>query len=497
MLDAKGFAYTTSYPYFANTNWGSGQAGANTMGAAFNYVLLLREPGAYAHNSAYAKQLAFDSIDYLYNGAITGSIDTALAQLVKDGRITQDVAASVAAYKANSGCTSCHDNTSRSHPAHLNSGYGCNDCHSTTAASNTTIVSGTVTHMNGTYDLQPGTGRNFSYTYAPSGGTCSNISCHYNGTATWGGTLGCDGCHDCPPATASHLKHYGGTIAQAGYGNTGIAQDITANSAYYIMNCGNCHPMDKAKHGNGIVDIELHNPLAPAGSLKALNPASAAYVAGNTVFTDSRGMSYTKGACSNVYCHSYNSYTTSAPIPDSDPNWESKVIKTRIYKDITWGSVPLTCSGCHGNPTQTSYPGNDGGAGDSHSWIDSDGFQNLHTYNMGSTAPISCSYCHNDTIKQLNTFTADGMGNWTLSNVPISNFSKHVNGRNDVAFDKLNPFVYNTYYGGSGTMSLANATYDPATKNCSNVSCHINQTTVKWGTPYRWYYNECDVCHGY
>ena len=112
-------------------------------------------------------------------------------------------------------------------------------------------------------------------------------------------------------------------------------------------------------------------------------------------------------------------------------------------------------------------------------------------------APVSCTYCHNDTVKQMNTYTVDGKGVRTLSEVPISNFSKHVNGSNDVAFDKKNAFIYSSGYSGDTSMSLSAATYDPGTKNCSNVSCHISQTVVKWGTPYRWYYNECNACHSY
>jgi predicted CxxxxCH...CXXCH cytochrome family protein len=343
-------------------------------------------------------------------------------------------------------------------------------------------------------------GNSFGLPWPPTGFTFHNAytgtnlckKCHNPHSTV---ASGCGGCHDCPPQTGSHLKHFGGSIAQAGYGNTEIAKDLTSNSPVYLMNCGNCHPMDAANHLNGVVDIELYNPLAPAGSLKALNPASASYVAGGTVLTDDKGISYTNGTCSNVYCHSYNDWTTTADIPDSDPNWQSKVVATRNYRTITWGGAPLTCNGCHANPPQTSYPANNGGAGDSHSWIDQDGYQNLHTSNMYS-APVSCSYCHNDTVKQLNTYTEDNMGVRILSEVPISNFSKHVNGINDVAFDTQNPFVYSTY-GSDVSMSLANATYDPATNNCSNVSCHIKQTTVKWGTPYRWWYNECNVCHGY
>ena len=44
------------------------------MGAAFVYVLLEHEPGAYVHNSLYTKRLIFDSIDWLDNGNMDGDI---------------------------------------------------------------------------------------------------------------------------------------------------------------------------------------------------------------------------------------------------------------------------------------------------------------------------------------------------------------------------------------------------------------------------------------
>ena len=383
----------------------------------------------------------------------------------------------------------------RSHPAHLNSGYSCDECHNSTAQSNNALVPGNVTHLNGAYDLESGPGRSFTYTYAPTGGTCSSISCHNYGSAVWGGTLGCDGCHDAPPATASHLKHYGGTIAQAGYGNTGSAQNITPNATAYTGAAATAIPWIRPSNGNGVVDIELHNPLAPAGSLKGLNPASAAYVAGDTVFVDARGLSYTKGTCSSIYCHSYNTWTTDAPIPADDPNWQSKVVVTRMYRDVTWGGAALNCSGCHGNPTQTDYTTNDGGAGDSHAWIDDWGYGNLHTFNH-SYQPVSCSFCHNDTVKQVNTYTRTNMDITTLGDVPISNFSKHINGSNDVSFNKQNFFNYSAT-GKVVSMDLSTATYAPDTKTCSNVACHLTETTVTWGTPYRLYIDNCDRCHGY
>jgi predicted CxxxxCH...CXXCH cytochrome family protein len=368
-------------------------------------------------------------------------------------------------------CPSCHMPNGEAHPGQNTSSMGnvCRNCH--------TDAQGNV----------PG------HPFAIGTNPC--VFCHNPHTTQ---ASACDGCHDCPPATASHLKHFGGTVAQSRYGDIRITQSFGNYSSAYIFGCGNCHPMDVAKHGNGVVDVELNNPQATAGSIKALNPASAAYIAGNTVFVDAKGLPYTEGTCNNVYCHSYKEWTTTSAIPENDPNWQDKVVAVRKYRTVTWGGAPLACSGCHANPPQTSSPANDGGAGDSHSWIDPLGYQNLHTWNMGY-APISCKYCHNDTVKQLNTFTEDSMGIRTLGNVPISSYSKHVNGTNDVAFDRQNPFVYSSYGSGTIPMSLANATYDPATKNCSNVSCHIQQTTVPWGKPYRWYNydSECDSCHGY
>lgn len=44
-------------------------------GAFQNYKYLGDEPGAYAHNRYYAKRLIFDSIDWLDNGALDGTID--------------------------------------------------------------------------------------------------------------------------------------------------------------------------------------------------------------------------------------------------------------------------------------------------------------------------------------------------------------------------------------------------------------------------------------
>lgn len=88
VLESKGIYYAATAPYFyksagtadpgnAVTNW----VNANTMGAAFNFNLLQREPGAYAHNMIYTKRLIYDSIDFLDNGMFDNSVSAAINNL--------------------------------------------------------------------------------------------------------------------------------------------------------------------------------------------------------------------------------------------------------------------------------------------------------------------------------------------------------------------------------------------------------------------------------
>ena len=84
-LEAKGIHYASTHPNFFTTAYVVGGVNApvtnwavpygavswkNTMGAAFNYYLLVNEPGAYIHNYAYAMKLIDDSIDFLNDGVL-------------------------------------------------------------------------------------------------------------------------------------------------------------------------------------------------------------------------------------------------------------------------------------------------------------------------------------------------------------------------------------------------------------------------------------------
>ena len=48
--------------------------GKNNMGAAFNRSFLMNEPGAYVHNSKYAKRLIYDSIDWVDDNELNYSV---------------------------------------------------------------------------------------------------------------------------------------------------------------------------------------------------------------------------------------------------------------------------------------------------------------------------------------------------------------------------------------------------------------------------------------
>ncbi len=362
---------------------------------------------------------------------------------------------------------------------------------------------------------------------APADNNVSGYIGHYDGSDctschihSGGFKPSCGACHDAPPPTGTHVKHFGGTKDDAEYGSTKITKDFTSQGSVYLMNCGNCHPIDFLKHANSVLnsgggdaEIELYDPNAPAGSLKALNPATASYTPGSTVYIDAKGMKYTQGTCDNVYCHSYTYFTISGQVPEPlppynvwpyayNPPWQTFPVKTRHYQSPMWGVDSLGCSGCHGYPITTKSdllpPGGDNGAaqsgtvsagvGDSHSWVDDYGYVGLHSWNMGFD-PLQCNTCHYDTVRDAAVWTRDDVGFTTsISNISIYNTAKHINGTKDIVFTPI-PVLYRT------AKDLAAATFDQNTKTCSNVACHLNQTSVTWGMPYRWWTAECHVCH--
>lgn len=351
---------------------------------------------------------------------------------------------------------------------------------------------------------------------------------------------GCTACHGYPPATGAHAVHVGftGDPASASYGETSILQDLfpgaTPASAprAYFFGCGNCHPLDPAKHRDGVVEVELFDAAAPAGSIKALASPAAAYAA---------------GSCTGVYCHSSGQGASSAPplpVYLATPAWTS--------------GAKLGCDGCHGNPPAYSSGGPGAPGANGHLGVRDDGwvwghFAGLPGPSHGSkhgrlpgadAAPITCQTCHADTVDPAGAgpsgfYYLDTSGGYALAGGGLDDACaschtgavgapatgsgavlplRHVNGVRDVVFDARTslpaiawlPAPPNTptrpywttngwpgalppasgYDGTTWSLTLGPegaappASWDPATKTCSNVACHLTSSGPVWGAPY-------------
>ena len=133
------------------------------------------------------------------------------------------------------GCSDCHDfppnyagsptkaNSHASHP------FSCGSCHAATSADGATIT-GPGNHANGEIDVVAGNGASFTYTAAPTGGSCSEVSCHGGASAIWGATLDCLSCH--ANALGSRVN-----VAGAFAGNSHHVQGGTLTNSH----CYQCH----------------------------------------------------------------------------------------------------------------------------------------------------------------------------------------------------------------------------------------------------------------
>ncbi len=336
-----------------------------------------------------------------------------------------------------------------------------------------------------------------------------NLDTHIDGVLQVSGSLECGSCHAVPPATGSHLVHYSASTQDATYGDTSITEALLPGGGGYAFGCGNCHPTDPSHHGNGVTnagggsaEIQLSPGDGKPGSLKARNGPNAAYDPGPLLQADGDGLFYTLGTCSEVYCHSQRVIDTPGPVPAPGQDFpftgypitypEYVVNTTRLYRDVTWGDT-LSCDGCHGFPPRTFDATVLAGAGDSHSWINAEGYESLHGFVHGAD-PVPCSACHNEVVTDPGVRyrdyepPADG---WSVYEpVPIAGHGRHVNGVANVAFT-TDPITLT-----SNQFDLSSAAWDSSTRSCESVSCHLQDTPVVWGTPFRYSVGaECNVCH--
>lgn len=356
---------------------------------------------------------------------------------------------------------------------------------------------------------------------------------------------GCAGCHGYPPATGAHLVHFGLTgIADTGsYGDLTVLQDRypaatpTTAPAVYAFGCGHCHPLDAAKHLDSTVEVEVRDPAAPAGSLKARSAPTAAYAG---------------GTCSGVYCHSSG---------QEAPSWTRPRDGSTVASPAWTSGQSLGCNGCHDNPPAYLSGGPGAAGANGHLGLRDDGYVWGHFGGMpgpslyskhgklaygDDASPITCQTCHFDTVDPTSTgpsgfYYLDTTGDYGLGGGVLDDACtvchtgnlggaptgigkilplRHVNGTREVVFDARTslpqgiswlpappnrpsrPYwasnaslgsyppdtsgfdgtTFSVILGAAGGTPAAS--YDAPTKTCSSVACHLDSPGPVWGTAY-------------
>jgi predicted CxxxxCH...CXXCH cytochrome family protein len=375
------------------------------------------------------------------NGAIDGGCTSCHAAPPATGAHLAHAAADAVSYGDTRGTSAFRD------PTTVTYAFGCGNCHPLSLAN----------HLNGTVNvtLDPagapaGSLRSFNdpaAAYDPVAKTCSGVYCHSSGQAnpgyvgspgwTSGSKLGCNGCHANPPNYVSGAA--GSASANGHVGRFTFNANVIASGHF-------------------------------AGLPAALHQGSAH---GGGIGTQFAGDS----------------------------------------------AAPITCQTCH---YRTADPGNTGPSG--FYYLDTSGLYD-QAGATGTAMVVACASCHDGGVGS----PAQGTG----SVMPYF----HVNGARDVAFDARldlvtlagialptgtdrptrpywytrattdnisgipSPVVQNlasltggTLDGTTYSLDLSGAAWDPTSKSCSGVACHLNaanRAPIQWGEPF----GTCSVCH--
>jgi predicted CxxxxCH...CXXCH cytochrome family protein len=352
-------------------------------------------------------------------------------------------------YNGTDNCIKCHsDHTADSKPY----------AHATSAGRRSLAVAPRDPQNNpsGTYSIPDVINYLPSQANSHSFGSCSSLYCHSPGTrsaavlppnktAIWGGSLGCDGCHQSVPATGSHAAHVGTT--------KGLP-----------VPCYKCHAATVTS-ANAITSTERHVNMKVDVAFDSTDTAIFGTYSGQlSPLQKTPGSGYSR--CGNVYCHS-SGQGAGGSLPPT-------------YSVPKWGD-PSTgkCGTCHAHGLHNSGP------------LLSSGSHTKHlSYDFGTgRGPNLCGVCHYGT-----GFVEPDSHCAQCHSEPSSLTTKHVNHRIDVDFVSK--------FGGT-----YNGTPEPGDgySTCSSTYCHSNgtsistavipaNTTVDWGTSG---ILACTGCHEY
>ncbi|HEY3448494.1 MAG TPA: CxxxxCH/CxxCH domain-containing protein [Myxococcales bacterium] len=212
------------------------------------------------------------------------------------------------------GATTWGTAKANSHAVHTSH---CETCHNGSTATGDSITTPAL-HANKAYNIAAGNGEAIaSYTYAATGGTCTNISCHGGadagggiGTgqnnAAWGALLDCTTCHN-KEVNAPRAKALSASVMKrrnvVGEFASAWSHKRSAGGAVTKWDCIVCHM--EGSPASGDVDYGFHGN----GKIELRDPDSGSQIRGVT-FTDASGA--WGATTSHTGAGSYASTTTPA-----------------------------------------------------------------------------------------------------------------------------------------------------------------------------------------
>lgn len=311
-LQAKGLFFSNSYPdYFfkSATDYSSANAfknwdgvnvgtvavpitgkGKDVMGAAFNYNLIEHDPGAFAHNNAYALKLIADSIDFLNDGLVDGDLNVASELLGKGINIGSEAGYAMVhnfTVASETTCSACHSSAPH---------YGGSAVYSTGGTWSGTAWSGTTNVLGkGQYlfvgvtcsECHAGTMANASilpqYSESGHGNVMGDGWIHYNwkwtvASATLVGSSDRSGCARCHTSTG-----YKAAILNPNSPTPPFASNNgDAGNPAEVLSCGACHAdvsTGVLRNPGAVTPKSIVNP--PAILVKKTLPTDAATTIAN------------------------------------------------------------------------------------------------------------------------------------------------------------------------------------------------------------------------
>lgn len=407
-------------------------------------------------------------------------------------------------------CGSCHGSPPSTHGAQAT---GCRTCHPQTVLASGAIDVAAGLHLNGTVEA--------------AGGACDG--CHAAPPAT--------GAHQAHVAVLDVA-----TLAYGDEWRTADV-DPTGATGRYSFGCGACHPKDDARHRDGTVDVELTPAAGAAGGLRALNGAGAAYAAGTCsgVYCHSSGQASpsfqaTPGWASGeaLGCGGCHGNPPSYPNGGPDGQANSHLFLNFLGREAghfaglpgptfhrsrhgnpasfptAQQASPITCQACHADTVDPAnvLPG---------------GFFYADTAITTQLPGGNPTRLTDAAWKDTQCGTCHGVAGGPAASTGAARPLRHVNGARDVVFDRrtgadlpadwfdalgasapTRPYFMTgaTFFTGytlpadagwdpptpppaagqRTTLSyeLTGAGWDPATRTCSSVACHLGNG-VRWG----------------